>query len=81
MATLNLFQIVSKQLKETAPVSLEDTHKQLDMVGGGRGAGASREAASGRPESVDLGPSDIHSVRITQRGDGDGWACAEPLTP
>lgn len=34
MATLNLFQIVSKQLKETAQVSLEDTHKQLDMVGG-----------------------------------------------
>lgn len=47
MATLNLFQIVSKQLKETAPVSLEDTHKQLDMVGG-RGAGPSRVAASGR---------------------------------
>ncbi|MBZ3888382.1 Coiled-coil domain-containing protein 42A [Sciurus carolinensis] len=34
MATLNLFQIVSRQLKETAQVSLEDTHKQLDMVGG-----------------------------------------------
>uniref|UniRef100_G1NU57 Coiled-coil domain containing 42 n=1 Tax=Myotis lucifugus TaxID=59463 RepID=G1NU57_MYOLU len=32
MATLNLFQIVSKQLKETTFVSLEDTHKQLDMV-------------------------------------------------
>uniref|UniRef100_A0A8C9P5Y5 Coiled-coil domain containing 42 n=1 Tax=Spermophilus dauricus TaxID=99837 RepID=A0A8C9P5Y5_SPEDA len=32
MATLNLFQIVSKQLKETAQVSLEDTHKQLDMI-------------------------------------------------
>uniref|UniRef100_A0ABI7Z143 DUF4200 domain-containing protein n=1 Tax=Felis catus TaxID=9685 RepID=A0ABI7Z143_FELCA len=32
MAALNLFQIVSKQLKETAAVSLEDTHKQLDMV-------------------------------------------------
>ncbi|KAH0511533.1 Coiled-coil domain-containing protein 42A [Microtus ochrogaster] len=31
MATLNLFQIVSKQLKETTQVSLEDTHKQLDM--------------------------------------------------
>lgn len=35
MATLNLFQIVSKQLKETATVSLEDTHRQLDMVRGG----------------------------------------------
>lgn len=34
MATLNLFQIVSKQQKDTAQVSLEDTHKQLDMVGG-----------------------------------------------
>uniref|UniRef100_A0A8C6WA61 Coiled-coil domain containing 42 n=2 Tax=Nannospalax galili TaxID=1026970 RepID=A0A8C6WA61_NANGA len=32
MATLNLFQIVSKQLKETTHVSLEDTHKQLDMI-------------------------------------------------
>ncbi|XP_036138080.1 coiled-coil domain-containing protein 42-like [Molossus molossus] len=32
MATLNLFQIVSKQLKETTEVSLEDTHKQLDMI-------------------------------------------------
>ncbi|XP_046946042.1 coiled-coil domain-containing protein 42 isoform X2 [Lynx rufus] len=32
MAALNLFQIVSKQLKETAAVSLEDTHKQLDMI-------------------------------------------------
>uniref|UniRef100_A0A384BUG6 Coiled-coil domain containing 42 n=1 Tax=Ursus maritimus TaxID=29073 RepID=A0A384BUG6_URSMA len=32
MATLNLFQIVSKQLKETATVSLEDTHRQLDMI-------------------------------------------------
>ncbi|XP_044106545.1 coiled-coil domain-containing protein 42 isoform X2 [Neovison vison] len=32
MATLNLFQIVSKQLKETTTVSLEDTHKQLDMI-------------------------------------------------
>lgn len=32
MATLNLFQIVSKQLKETTQVSLEDTHKQLDMI-------------------------------------------------
>ncbi|XP_058531225.1 coiled-coil domain-containing protein 42 isoform X2 [Ochotona princeps] len=31
MATLNLFQIVNKQLKDTAHVSLEDTHKQLDM--------------------------------------------------
>lgn len=35
MATLNLFQIVSKQLKETTTVSLEDTHRQLDMVRGG----------------------------------------------
>lgn len=43
MATLNLFQIVSKQLKETTQVSLEDTHKQLDMVGGCR-AGSSRGA-------------------------------------
>ena len=41
MAALNLFQIVSKQLKETAAVSLEDTHKQLDMVRGGAGALAS----------------------------------------
>ncbi|XP_020010828.1 coiled-coil domain-containing protein 42 isoform X2 [Castor canadensis] len=32
MATLNLFQIVSKQQKDTAQVSLEDTHKQLDMI-------------------------------------------------
>ncbi|XP_008059338.1 coiled-coil domain-containing protein 42 isoform X2 [Carlito syrichta] len=32
MATLNLFQIVSKQLKEASSVSLEDTHKQLDMI-------------------------------------------------
>ncbi|XP_012661450.1 coiled-coil domain-containing protein 42 isoform X2 [Otolemur garnettii] len=32
MATLNLFQIVSKQLKDAAGVSLEDTHKQLDMI-------------------------------------------------
>ncbi|KAM4844379.1 coiled-coil domain-containing protein 42 isoform 1-T1 [Thomomys bottae] len=32
MATLNLFQIVSKQQKEAAQVSLEDTHKQLDMI-------------------------------------------------
>ncbi|XP_062969102.1 coiled-coil domain-containing protein 42 isoform X2 [Cynocephalus volans] len=32
MATLNLFQIVSKQLKEVANVSLEDTHKQLDTI-------------------------------------------------
>uniref|UniRef100_A0A8C6GRQ9 Coiled-coil domain containing 42 n=1 Tax=Mus spicilegus TaxID=10103 RepID=A0A8C6GRQ9_MUSSI len=32
MATLNLFQIVSKQLKESTQVSLEDTHKQLDMI-------------------------------------------------
>ncbi|XP_054312782.1 coiled-coil domain-containing protein 42 isoform X2 [Pongo pygmaeus] len=31
MATLNLFQIVSKQLKEVTEVALEDTHKQLDM--------------------------------------------------
>lgn len=38
MATLNLFQIVSKQLKETTTVSLEDTHKQLDMVRGGASA-------------------------------------------
>lgn len=40
MATLNLFQIVSKQLKESTQVSLEDTHKQLDMVGGGCGSGS-----------------------------------------
>ncbi|XP_011906685.1 PREDICTED: coiled-coil domain-containing protein 42A isoform X2 [Cercocebus atys] len=32
MATLNLFQIVSKQLKEVTEVALEDTHKQLDMM-------------------------------------------------
>ncbi|XP_054312779.1 coiled-coil domain-containing protein 42 isoform X1 [Pongo pygmaeus] len=32
MATLNLFQIVSKQLKEVTEVALEDTHKQLDMI-------------------------------------------------
>ncbi|KAM6175397.1 coiled-coil domain-containing protein 42 isoform 2-T2 [Erethizon dorsatum] len=32
MATLNLFQTVSKQLKEASQVSLEDTHKQLDMI-------------------------------------------------
>ncbi|XP_068960098.1 coiled-coil domain-containing protein 42 [Petaurus breviceps papuanus] len=33
MATLNLFQIVSKQLKETTTqVRVEDTHKQLDLI-------------------------------------------------
>eukprot|EP00070_Physeter_catodon_P011794 XP_007126698.1 coiled-coil domain-containing protein 42 isoform X2 [Physeter catodon] len=32
MATLNLFQIVSKQLKEASFVPLEDTHKQLDTI-------------------------------------------------
>ncbi|EGV93859.1 Coiled-coil domain-containing protein 42A [Cricetulus griseus] len=32
MATLNLFQIVSRQLKETTQESLEDTHKQLDLI-------------------------------------------------
>ncbi|XP_051851677.1 coiled-coil domain-containing protein 42 isoform X2 [Antechinus flavipes] len=33
MATLNLFQIVSKQLKETTTeVPVDDTHKQLDMI-------------------------------------------------
>ncbi|XP_012511099.1 PREDICTED: coiled-coil domain-containing protein 42A isoform X2 [Propithecus coquereli] len=32
MATLNLFQIVSKQLKDATSVSLDDTHKQLDMI-------------------------------------------------
>ncbi|XP_029784106.1 coiled-coil domain-containing protein 42 isoform X3 [Suricata suricatta] len=32
MATLNLFQTVSKQMKETATVALEDTYKQLDMI-------------------------------------------------
>ncbi|XP_059937566.1 coiled-coil domain-containing protein 42 [Mesoplodon densirostris] len=32
MATLNLFQIVSKQLREASFVSLEDTHKQLDTI-------------------------------------------------
>ncbi|XP_031994300.1 coiled-coil domain-containing protein 42 isoform X2 [Hylobates moloch] len=32
MATLNLFQIVSKQLREVTEVALEDTHKQLDMI-------------------------------------------------
>lgn len=47
MATLNLFQIVSKQLKESTQVSLEDTHKQLDMVSG-CGAGSSRAAGSRR---------------------------------
>uniref|UniRef100_A0A8C8RSJ8 Coiled-coil domain containing 42 n=1 Tax=Pelusios castaneus TaxID=367368 RepID=A0A8C8RSJ8_9SAUR len=31
MATLNLFQSVSKQLKESLSVPVEDTHKQLDM--------------------------------------------------
>lgn len=41
MATLNLFQIVNKQLKDMAHVSLEDTHKQLDMVGGPAGEPAS----------------------------------------
>lgn len=46
MATLNLFQIVSKQLKETTYVALEDTHKQLDMVR--RSAGA-RWAAPAEP--------------------------------
>ncbi|KAM6164005.1 coiled-coil domain-containing protein 42-like [Rhynchocyon petersi] len=32
MATLNLFQMVSKQLKDSPSVSLEDTHKQLDVI-------------------------------------------------
>ncbi|XP_037665617.1 coiled-coil domain-containing protein 42 isoform X1 [Choloepus didactylus] len=32
MATLNLFQIVSRQLMESTHVSLEDTHKQLDLI-------------------------------------------------
>ncbi|KAJ7316143.1 hypothetical protein JRQ81_002305 [Phrynocephalus forsythii] len=32
MATLNLFQSVSKQIKEALMVPLEDTHKQLDMI-------------------------------------------------
>ncbi|XP_065272320.1 coiled-coil domain-containing protein 42 [Emys orbicularis] len=32
MATLNLFQSVSKQLKETLSVPVEDTHRQLDMI-------------------------------------------------
>ncbi|KAH0629585.1 hypothetical protein JD844_011772 [Phrynosoma platyrhinos] len=32
MATLNLFQSVSKQMKEALMVPLEDTHKQLDMI-------------------------------------------------
>ncbi|XP_076978788.1 cilia- and flagella-associated protein 73-like isoform X2 [Tamandua tetradactyla] len=32
MAILNLFQIVSKQLKESTYVFLEDTHKLLDVV-------------------------------------------------
>ncbi|XP_004058613.3 coiled-coil domain-containing protein 42 isoform X2 [Gorilla gorilla gorilla] len=32
MATLNLFQIVSKHMKEVTEVALEDTHKQLDMI-------------------------------------------------
>ncbi|XP_006900566.1 PREDICTED: coiled-coil domain-containing protein 42A isoform X1 [Elephantulus edwardii] len=32
IATLNLFQIVNKQLKDSTVVSLEDTHKQLDMI-------------------------------------------------
>jgi len=49
MATLNLFQIVSKQLKEATFVSLEDTHKQLDMVRGaqvpGRQAGSSHDGS------------------------------------
>lgn len=48
MATLSLFQIVSKQLKESTYVSLEDMHKQLDMVGGGAGTrGAQVRRASG----------------------------------
>ncbi|XP_054956872.1 coiled-coil domain-containing protein 42 isoform X4 [Pan paniscus] len=51
MATLNLFQIVSKHLKEVTEVALEDTHKQLDMVGGGDrhwacGVGWAEEVAS-----------------------------------
>ncbi|XP_009671933.2 coiled-coil domain-containing protein 42 [Struthio camelus] len=32
MATLNLFQCVSKQLKESLNVPVEDTHRQLDMI-------------------------------------------------
>ncbi|XP_070592019.1 coiled-coil domain-containing protein 42 isoform X2 [Erythrolamprus reginae] len=32
MATLNLYQSVNKQMKETLMVPLEDTHRQLDMI-------------------------------------------------
>ena len=52
MATLNLFQIVSKQLKEATFVSLEDTHKQLDMVRGGPSA---RPAGSTEPRWFSIG--------------------------
>ena len=59
MATLNLFQIVSKQLKETTFVSLEDTHKQLDMVRGaqvpGRQAGRSQDGSAWVEERHDSG--------------------------
>uniref|UniRef100_A0A8B9QDP5 Coiled-coil domain containing 42 n=1 Tax=Apteryx owenii TaxID=8824 RepID=A0A8B9QDP5_APTOW len=36
MATLNLFQCVSKQLKKSLNVPVEDTHRQLDMVEAGQ---------------------------------------------
>ncbi|XP_057391119.1 coiled-coil domain-containing protein 42 isoform X4 [Balaenoptera acutorostrata] len=52
MATLNLFQIVSKQLKEASLVSLEDTHKQLDTVRGGPSA---RPAGSTEPRRFSMG--------------------------
>lgn len=52
MATLNLFQIVSKQLKEASSVSLEDTHKQLDTVRGGPSAWP---AGSSEPRWLSLG--------------------------
>uniref|UniRef100_A0A6I8MXD0 DUF4200 domain-containing protein n=1 Tax=Ornithorhynchus anatinus TaxID=9258 RepID=A0A6I8MXD0_ORNAN len=50
MATLNLFQIVSKQLKETTSVPVEDTHKQLDLVRGRGTSAASPGRAEGGPE-------------------------------
>lgn len=87
MATLNLFQIVSKQLKEVTHVSLEDTHKQLDMV---RGGSAAQQAASTEPGWFSTG-----SVKESTRNKMDrarllhvnrlritcGWGVLLGLTP
>lgn len=75
MATLNLFQIVSKQLKETTDVdvTLEDTHKQLDKVRGGASvppAGFPEPRwgpswLSGGMNLTEQGFSNFNSIRLT----------------